>query len=151
MIIIGIDPGQSGGIAFLDSQGTVIATSKLSQTEADVVADIRSVIEDETWKHHFAFIEQVHAMPKQGVTSSFKFGQSYGFLIGLLTGMHIPYEQVTPQKWQKSMSCLTKGDKNVSKSAAQRLFPKEKITHAIADALLIAEYGRRVLSGRTPE
>lgn len=81
-------------------------------------------------------------MPKQGVASSFKFGRSYGFLIGLLTGLRIPYEFVTPQKWQKAMGCLTHGDKNISKAAAQRRWPNEKWTHATADAGLIAEYGR---------
>ena len=47
-------------------------------------------------------------------------------------------------RWQKYLGCLTKGDKNVSKAKAQELFPDLKITHAIADSLLIAEYGRRV-------
>ncbi len=84
-------------------------------------------------------------MPKQGVTSSFTFGKNYGFLIGLLTAIQIPFKFVTPQQWQKGMQCLTKGDKNVSKSAAQRLWPKVKVTHAIADSMLIAEYGRKNL------
>ena len=92
-----------------------------------------------------ATIENVHAMPKQGVTSSFTFGKNFGFLIGLLTACCIPYKFVTPQKWQKGMQCMTKGDKNISKAAAQRLWPKIKITHAIADSLLIAEYGRQFL------
>jgi hypothetical protein len=58
--------------------------------------------------------------------------------------LKIPFEEVSPVKWQKVMGCLSKGDKNVTKAAAQRLFPDIKITHAIADALLIAEYGRRI-------
>ncbi len=78
----------------------------------------------------------------------FKFGASYGFLKGLLVGMQIEFEEVTPQKWQKAMGCMTKGDKNVSKSAAQRLFPREKVVHATADAMLIAEFCRRELIAR---
>jgi hypothetical protein len=56
----------------------------------------------------------------------------------------IPYDLVLPVKWQTAMSCRTKGDKNVSKARAQQLFPDVKVTHAIADALLIAEFCRRV-------
>jgi Holliday junction resolvasome RuvABC endonuclease subunit len=83
-------------------------------------------------------------MPRQGVSSTFKFGTSYGFLRGVLVALEVPFEAVTPAKWQRSMSCLTKGDKNVTKARAQELFPEVKVTHAIADALLIAEYGRRI-------
>lgn len=147
-MIIGIDPGASGGIVFLTTEGSVITATKLDGTETDVASNLRSsIIGSET--RPFAFLESVHSMPKQGVASSFKFGQSFGFLRGCLISLEIPFELVTPQAWQKAMGCLTKGDKNVSKAAAQRLFPKEKVTHAIADALLIAEYGRRVIAGRT--
>jgi hypothetical protein len=66
----------------------------------------------------------------------------------LLTGEEFPFEEVSPQKWQKAMGCMTKGDKNVSKAKAQQLFPQLKITHAIADALLIAEYARRTYNQR---
>ena len=96
----------------------------------------------------FAMLENVHSMPKQGVSSSFKFGQHFGFLRGILTAQGIPFELVTPQKWQKAMGCLTKGDKNISKAAAQRLFPRIKMTHAFADSILIAEYARRTVNAR---
>jgi len=89
-----------------------------------------------------ACIESVHSFPGQGVASSFKFGRNFGFLIGLLTGLKIPYALVAPQTWQKKMGCLTHGDKNISKVAAQRRWPEWKWTHAIADAALIAEFGR---------
>jgi len=94
-----------------------------------------------------AYMEKVHSMPKQGNVSSFTFGERYGFLRGLMTGLRIRYEYVTPQKWQKTLGCLTHGDKNISKAAAQRLWPKLKWTHATADAALIAEYGRRKEGG----
>jgi hypothetical protein len=60
-----------------------------------------------------------------------------------LTAAGIPFERVRPQKWQQAMGCMTKGDKNVSKRRAQELYPQLKITHATADALLIATYGTR--------
>jgi crossover junction endodeoxyribonuclease RuvC len=96
----------------------------------------------------FAIIEKVHSMPKQGVASSFKFGQSYGFLRGCLVASGIPFEEVSPQVWQKELGCLSKGDKNVTKARAQSLFPQLRITHATADALLICEYARRLWSRR---
>jgi len=93
-------------------------------------------------------VERVHAFPGAGVTGMFTFGNFYGFLRGILTASGIPHEFVQPEKWQKAMGCLTRGDKNVSKAAAQRLFPKIKITHAMADSLLIAEYCRRTFNQR---
>ena len=144
--IIGIDPGASGGIACM---GEGVDAMKMS-TEVDVADELRSVLlagKKETGKAPFAFLEKVHAMPKQGVTSTFAFGQSYGFLRGCLIALGIPFEEVTPQKWQKAMGCLSKGDKNVTKARARQLFPGIKMTHAIADALLIAEYGRRLRTG----
>ena len=147
MIVLGIDPGASGAIVALsmDVEQRTVTMFKLSQTEADIAVWLEGLC-DQVMPH--AFIERVHSMPKQGVSSSFKFGQSYGFLRGLLCGFAIPFEEVSPQKWQREMGCLTGGKKNVSKQKAQQLFPREKITHATADALLIAEYGRRVLKQR---
>lgn len=158
-IFIGIDPGASGGIAAL---GLTIGpwASKFADTEQDTlmqlvncVADTRfpvfiEVLPNTPHTEAFAVIERVHSMPKQGVASSFKFGQSYGFLRGCLIASGIPFEEVTPQRWQKELGCLSRGDKNVTKARAQQLFPSLKITHATADALLLAEYARRLYLSR---
>lgn len=93
-------------------------------------------------------LENVHSMPKMGIQTVFVFGQGFGFLRGLLTANEIPFELVAPHKWQKDMGCLTKGDKKISRAAAQRLYPAVKITHAIADALLISEHCRRTWNAR---
>lgn len=138
-IFFGIDPGCSGAIAAIDELGHVLRIVKNDGTERDTFDALCGWETDEL----FAVIERVHSMPKQGVASSFKFGQSYGFLRGCLIGAHIPFVEVTPQQWQKAMCCLTKGDKNISKARAQQLFSNQKITHAWADALLLAEYARR--------
>jgi len=90
-----------------------------------------------------AYLEQVHSSPQMGVVSSFTFGNGFGHLEMALTAAEIPFERVRPQVWQKAMGCMTKGDKNVSKRKAQELFPQIKVTHAIADALLIASYGAK--------
>jgi crossover junction endodeoxyribonuclease RuvC len=140
MAWIGVDPGESGSIACIFESG-VATWVRLNETAHDVSEWIRDLV---TECHCRAVIERVNAMPKQGVSSSFKFGMSYGFLTGLLVAHQVPFVLATPQRWQAEMACRTKGNKNVSKSAAQRLWPTLKITHANADALLIAEYCRRL-------
>ena len=137
--VIGIDPGQSGGIAFLASDGTVRAY-KMPETERDtfdLLADLGS------YAGVRGIIEKVGPMPKQGVSSTWKFGQHYGSLRAFLIAIGIPFDAVAPGVWQKSLGCLSHGDKNVTKKRAQELYPALKITHATADALLIATYGRR--------
>jgi len=143
MNIIGIDPGQKGAAALIDSNGIIIDIARFDKlTQADI-ADALSEWTMDTETGYFAYLEKVHAMPKQGVSSTFKFGTNFGFLIGCLTALKIPFEFVTPNTWQKALSCQSKGDKNVTKTKAQQLFPEHNIIHTIADALLIAEYGRR--------
>lgn len=136
--VVGIDPGQSGGITFHYGYDHVITAYSMPET----LKDICNFFEDETLIR-MAFIEEVHSMPKQGVSSSFKFGKNYGSLLGILAASEVPYTLLTPHTWQKALRCLTGGDKNVSKARAQQLFPNIKVTHAIADSLLIAEYGWR--------
>ena len=80
-------------------------------------------------------------MPKQGVASVWTFAQNYGTLLGILAALKITRYHVTPYIWQKTLQCLSKGDKNITKRRAQELFPDIKITHATADALLIGKYG----------
>lgn len=145
---IGIDPGKSGAIAAIGEDGDALWV-KHTGTESDLyefLMDLRA-----EYNLQFAMLEKVHSMPKQGVKSTFAFGQSYGFLRGLLTAMKVPWETVTPQKWQTSMGCRTGGNKTVSKAAAQRLFPDLTIIHANADALLIAEHCRRIYLQRSGE
>lgn len=141
-ILLGIDPGASGGIARIGLGGIATAT-KMPETERDMWELFAAHARPD-----FAVIERVHSMPKQGVSSSFKFGRNYGFLRGCLIASGIAFEEVAPQVWQKVLGCLSRGDKNVTKAKAQQLFPAIKVTHAIADALLLAEYARRVWVAR---
>jgi crossover junction endodeoxyribonuclease RuvC len=146
-LTIGIDPGASGGIAFIPDNNPAKAWAvKMPETLADLWdLLVEQVSEDPDHRTLHACLEKVHSMPGQGVASSFKFGQGFGHLEMALTAAKIPFTYVTPQKWQKELGCLTGGDKNVSKSRAQQLFPHIKCTHAISDALLIAEYCRRTI------
>jgi crossover junction endodeoxyribonuclease RuvC len=139
MNYIGIDPGKSGGIAVIGPSGA--KAFKMPESDADLLDLLSSICP--LGSPRFALLEKVHAMPGQGVTSTFTFGEGFGKLQMALCAAKIPYQFITPAKWQKFLGCMTKGDKNVSKAAAQRLFPDIKVTHAIADALLIAEYNRR--------
>ena len=139
-LILGIDPGLSGAAAIISPNRSFIEVIVFSQsTPADISMWFA------TYKRHLAmcYLEGVNAMPRQGVVSMFKFGMNYGLWQGLLIAHGIPFQRVYPLKWQTFLGCRTGGDKNISKARAQELFPSLKITHATADALLIAEYGRR--------
>ena len=142
MNFIGIDPGKNGGLAMIDSDGAVVDVVPMPDTPYDIL-DLLREWERET-EYVSAMLEQVASSPQMGVKSSFTFGQGFGWLEMALHAAGIPFHRVAPSRWQRAIGCLTKGDKNVTKRKAQELFPSVKVTHAIADALLIAEYGRRV-------
>jgi len=138
MNIIGIDPGKSGGISLIGRENLI--AEPMPETVGDLVDLLRDLSIN---RPCVAYVEVVHSMPKQGVVSSFTFGRGLGNLEAALQALSVPLKWVRPQVWQKELGCLTKGDKNVSKRRAQELFPAVKVTHALADSLLIAEYGRR--------
>ena len=145
-LILGVDPGASGAVAWLKN-GVHHALPFKNLTEAEILTAFESF-----GPKSFAYLENVHSMPGQGVSSTFKFGMNFGGLRMALIAAGIGFETVAPGTWQRKMSCLSKGDKKVTREKAQQLFPKVSITgrgvksptHAVADALLIAEYGRRV-------
>lgn len=140
MTFIGIDPGNKGAIAWIEQNGRV-GVQKMPETIKDLWDFFQDIRKLETAFQ--ARIEQVHSSPQMGVKSAFTFGNGFGHLEMALTGAAIPFIRTRPQEWQKAMKCMTGGDKNVSKRRAQELFPTIKITHANADALLIAEYCKR--------
>jgi Holliday junction resolvasome RuvABC endonuclease subunit len=145
---MGIDPGESGGVALipvLPTDQRLAEVFKIPETEHETAKLLREF----GARTVVCYIEKVHSMPKQGVVSSFKFGRSYGFLRGLMVALSIPFDEVTPQRWQKDLVCLSRGDKNVTNAKAQQLYPAlvMKITHATADALLIATWGRNFERG----
>lgn len=150
---IGIDPGQSGGIAALRPSFDTVVALKMPATERDVLEAI-SQFDQIGDNSAVACIEQVHSMPGQGVSSTFKFGVGYGGLRMALTAAGIAFETVTPRKWQAAFSIPTRRlnepksqFKQRLKGTAQRLFPKVAVTLATCDALLIAEYCRRKHTG----
>jgi hypothetical protein len=156
-IYIGVDPGQSGGIAGIWQIDNVVIFCKMPSTEYDICQYFRDTyLEYFQSEKPFALIERVHSMPEQGVSSTFKFGVNYGLLRGIITALDIPWEEVSPRTWQKGLGIAARRKatahkkaetkthfKNRLKARAQQLFPTERITLATCDALLIAEYCRR--------
>lgn len=147
---IGIDPGQSGAASILMGRLLIAENKKVlsllfkDKTEHEISYWFETIMTVYPRDNIRAAIEKVHSMPKQGVASSFKFGMSYGFLRGLIVAHKIPFVEVTPQKWQGELKCLSKGDKNVTKAAAHKKWPMfaDQIKHANADSLLIADWLR---------
>jgi hypothetical protein len=140
---VGVDPGLSGGVAVLDARGGVVLCTATPITERDIAqlfAEIRRGA-----GRLLGTIERVQPMPRHmsGSVGNFKLGKSYGTLLAILTVARVQFEEVQPRRWQQALGCLSGGDKNVTKRRAQQLFPATRVTHAVADALLLAEYCRR--------
>ncbi len=141
---IGIDPGVSGGLAAIDETGLVLYAAKMPATEHDLLMELRGVLAEPRRRRARALLERAGASPQMGVVSAFTYGKVYGAILMALAATAIPFDQVAPAVWQKALGCRSGGDKNVTKRRAQQLFPTHTVTHAIADALLLAEYCRRM-------
>lgn len=150
MFYMGIDPGKNGGIAILAvrNDGDIDTCTIVPYSDADLMR-AANVLDGEPC---MVVLEKVSAMPGQGVTSMFNFGQNFGYIRGVLEANRIPYELVPPQKWKKEFSITA--DKNKSIEVAKRLFPMinlkrtekcSKDHDGMAEALLMAEYARRRL------
>ena len=131
---IGIDPGVSGGIAGVDESGDIVFAVKMPDSALGILTVLR-----QRGGHAIGLLEFVHATPQMGVRSAFTFGHGVGRLEASLEATGIPYSEIAPAKWQKLMDCRTGGNKNVTKAWAAARWPKTKVTHAIADALILAE------------
>ena len=155
MLIIGIDPGISGSICFLEN-GKILDVIEMP-TMAEGKKNKRQVngsqIYNEILKRIYKIekhdlrvvIEQVSAMPGQGVTSMFNFGQSFGILKGICSAMQLPMYFIRPAKWKKYFG-LINSEKDASRTKAIEMFPyfssnltKKKDSNK-ADAILIASF-----------
>lgn len=159
-VTIGIDPGLTGAVArigFVDIElsgpGYRVwdtPTAKDGKHTVLLPREMRKILLDAiSGYEHIIFIERVHAMPRQGVASSFNFGMGYGMWIGLINGLGLRLETVTPNAWKKLMMAGMPKEKDASRIRAQELFPEAELhlkKHGgRADALLIAEAGRRLV------
>jgi crossover junction endodeoxyribonuclease RuvC len=155
MIYIGIDPGFSGAIAFYAPKENIVSIYDMpvyqnakGKTEINLY-ELHDILAPETEEPHMAIIEQVAAMRGQGVTSMFRFGQSYGATQMAVAAHKIPMQFVTPAKWKKHFNLSR--DKGVSRSVAIQRFPKNASDFSRvrddgrAEATLIALYGAEML------
>lgn len=143
MIYIGVDPGKRGGYAAItDGIETVCQWD-----DEQFVKDMRMLSKNKC----VAAVEKVGAMPGQGVTSMFSFGQSYGFILGVLRAFGIGYQLIPPTVWKREFGLLH-AEKYGSVEVCKRLFPGvnllptercRKESDGMGDSLLLAEYARR--------
>lgn len=149
-VFIGIDPGKSGGIALIDTQENYQVAQEFSEDGLiSVCEEIR--IKGKTMKV-MCCLEKVGSRPGQGVVSMFNFGQSVGYIKGVLESFRIPYQEITPQKWKREFGLTS--DKAASAEVCGKLFPDisllatpkcRKPHDGMAESLLMAEYARRKL------
>jgi crossover junction endodeoxyribonuclease RuvC len=152
MIIAGIDPGLDGAIAVIGDAGEVtvddmpvltLARGGKTKREIDVHA-LASILSQHI---DHAVVEQVNSMPKQGVSSVFAFGKSYGIVIGVLGALRVPMTLVVPRVWKSAMRAPSV--KDGARARASQLLPKSthlwmrKRDDGRAEACLLALFGLR--------
>ena len=155
MIIIGIDPGISGSICFFEDGKIIDVIEMPTMTDgkknkrqvngSQIYNEIKKKIVNYENQNIRVVIEQVSAMPGQGVTSMFNFGQSFGILKGICSAMQLPMYFVRPAKWKRYFS-LINSEKDASRTKVIEMFPyfssqlsKKKDSNK-ADAILIASF-----------
>ena len=155
MYIIGIDPGISGAICFFEDGKIIDVIEMPTMSEGkknkkqvnghQLFNEIKSRLNYSNKEFVSVVVEHVTAMPGQGVTSMFNFGQSYGVIKGICSAMQLPIHFVRPTKWKKYFN-LINSSKDASRSRAIEIFPKvsEKLKRKKdinkADAILISSY-----------
>ncbi len=149
MFYIGIDPGKKGAIAIIRPKPMVYQVIPYTDDKLKEICEIYS-------GSCKVAVENVHAMPNQGTVSMFNFGKSFGFILGMLKAFEIPYQLVSPQKWKAEYGVTS--DKNTSIAVCKEIFPNanlyptkrsRKESPDMAEALLIAEWGRKHMKGET--
>ena len=155
MIIFGIDPGVSGAISVLENKKVIEVfdmptmidgkKNKKQVNGAQVTNIIKERLDSEKEKEIAVVVEHVNAMPGQGVTSMFNFGQSFGVIKGICSALTIPIYFVRPTKWKKHFN-LIKTNKDASRTKVIEVYPEissklhRKKDSNRADAILIALY-----------
>lgn len=152
--IIGIDPGAGGAVAIIERDGTLVQVFDMPAVEVVVGGKAKRRVSPEMLAAELrlynvsgtvAIIEQVGAMPGQGVSSMFAFGEAFGLAKGVLAGMSIPVQSVTPGKWKKALNLNAGKDGARAKAAA--LWPemagefRRVKDDGKAEAALIAHWG----------
>jgi len=155
MIIIGIDPGITGAISVLENKKVIEVydtptmidgkKNKRQVNGAQVSNIIKESLNKDKDKEVVVVVEHVNAMPGQGVTSMFNFGQSFGVIKGICSALSLPIYFVRPAKWKKHFN-LIKTNKDASRTKVIQIYPgvssklSRKKDSNKADAILIARY-----------
>ena len=149
MMILGIDPGAGGSLAFYKSN-KIKWTLKCPKT-IDLMAKYLKAPLEHAFIKTTAYIEQVHAMPHDGRSSLFKFGTNYGAWLGILAAYEVHTIKVSPQKWMKYWQEKKQTKLPKDKTQRKRMLKlwaseltTEKVTLYNADAILIALYGAEI-------
>jgi crossover junction endodeoxyribonuclease RuvC len=150
---IGIDPGLHGALAYVGKDG--LGIKLWGMPLKDSTLDLRAIwLILQSHSNTPAYLEGVHAFPGQGVSSSFKFGQVFGMVEGLLAASNAPYSIVTPQAWQKILGDGAHPKERVRQFCEVQwgldvfIPPRGRVPHqGMMDAACIAEYGRRLSLG----
>ena len=153
MMIIGIDPGVSGGISILENKKVIevfdmptMIDGKKNKRQVNG-SQVTNIIKENVYtnKETIVVVEHVNAMPGQGVTSMFNFGQSFGVIKGVCAALGLPIYFVRPTKWKKHFN-LIKTNKEAGRTKAIEVYPEisgklsRKKDSNRADAILIARY-----------
>ena len=161
MFILGIDPGLKGALALWDGKFLDVMEMPIIKSTGrgnEVVWPELNDMWDEAfmWADH-VFLERVHSMPREGVSSAFKFGTVFGGLRAMAAAKQLPLTLVTPQAWKKEKR-VGQGSKEASIIRATELFPayakifrgpKGGKKDGVAEAALISLYGYRKMVGGT--
>ena len=151
-MIIGIDPGQTGAIAWLSNGGCLVHVAPLPVVKGQglMPASLAAMVHDRDDISH-AFVERVAARPGAGVSGMFNFGRNYGMIEGVLAALEIPVTLVTPAKWKGALR--VPADKSASRARAAQLWPGLAGCFArvkddgMAEAALIGLYGAQSIRG----
>ena len=151
MIVVGIDPGKSGGIVSINSSTNKCSINKCPKTPNEMSSLLLSAKNSAFIDNLpiLVVIEKVHAFPTDARSAAFKFGMNYGMWLGIIGALSLPVVEVAPQTWMKSYAPLPKEKqerKRKIKEIATDVFSSEynnnqKITYAVSDAALIALFG----------
>ncbi len=153
-VYIGIDPGLKGGFAALDDDGGWLGAWPMPLIGGEIDSKtFRHLLFESTYYGEIGrvIVEKVHAMPKQGVASTFKFGYGLGKIVGIIEAEGFPLELATPQRWKAAILRDTDKSKEAAIAYCARRWPGVRLVQpgcrkphdGIADALCLAEFGWR--------
>lgn len=149
-VYVGIDPGKSGGVCVYNTDTAVIELNKMPDTVHGIAELLGGILVTHSAVGVKVVLEKVHAMPGQGVTSMFTFGQGFGWLEGIIATLGMPCMEVTPQKWMSLIGSMPKDKadrkKHIKDWAEKR--SGQVLPLYIADAVAIAYTAPKLWGGR---